>query len=267
MGQKTRRRAGLGLTLLACGGPDEAARVELPVVADASGLVGVRTDLGYDVELVDARVMIENLAFMTAGEASAASLWNEVSKLLVPSAHAHPGHFEGGQVSGELQGRWQLRWLPGSVTELGAATLLSGSYQSASFTFAFAGADDGVAVDDPWLGHTALLRGRAAKAAASVEFTAAIDAHEARELVGAPFELEVSESSREQLGVRLLTQDLAEGETLFDGLDFAALDADGDGQVTIAPTSSEAALVEAYDLLRRTLQTHDHFDVRASVDD
>ncbi len=257
-----------GVTLCivqACAEPEEAPRVRRPVWVDPSGVTAVNTDLGYRVELTTARVMVSDLAFTIAGEAHSASILRQVSDLIVPRAYAHPGHFQGGDVTGELRGRFELDWLDGSTT-LGTATLLVGSYQSANFTFVRATEADGVAAADPLMGHTALLSGTATKDAATVEFSVIIDSPEGRQLIGAPFDFELKEASTERLGVRLLTEDPQEGDTLFDGVDFAALDVDGDGQVSIDPASTEAPVVAAYNLLRRTFQTHDHFDVRPSAE-
>jgi hypothetical protein len=84
-----------------------------------------------------------------------------------------------------------------------------------------------------------------------------------RELLGAPFEYEVTATDAIRLEVRLLTRDPLEGDSLFDGVDFIALDGDGDGQLAIEPEAEQQSLVEAYNKLRRALLTHDHFDVRA----
>ncbi len=252
----------LGLSLSACGDPKEAPRVELPVVVDASGITTVENDLGYEVTLTEARVMMENLAFTVAGEAHTASLWDRVSEFAIPSAYAHPGHFLDGDVTGELRGRFELDWTGGEDTTLGTATLIVGAYKSANFTFIRATADDGLASDDPLLGHTAVLRGTATKDATTLEFTVIIDSPEGRDLVGAPFELHVTEGASIQLGVRLLTLDPFESDTLFDGIDFAALSPDNQGPLLIDPSATEQPLIDAYNLIRRTFQTHDHFDVR-----
>lgn len=256
----------IALTSLSCGGPEEAVSVELPVVVDPSGVTTVTTDLGYEVQLTEARAMVENFAFTIAGEAHTASLWQKVSDYLVPNAFAHPGHYQGGDVTGELRGKYLLNWVPGGEVALGMATLLVGDYKSVNFTFSQAGAEV-VAADDPLLGHTAILRGQASRGDDSIEFVAILDSPEDRELVGVPFEFEVKETSTEQLNVRLDPKDPLEGDTLFDGLDFVDLDTDGDGQVVIEATATEAVVVDAYNLLRRTFQTHDHFEVTATLPD
>lgn len=253
------------LTLQACGGdPEEARQVDVPVVADASGLTPTTTNMGYSVELTEARLALENVLFLVAGEAHARAPWRRLLDVLVPSAHAHPGHYQGGEVTGELPGRWVVQWLPEATAELGVARLLVGSYQSANFRFTTASAEDGVASDDPLFGHTALLRGRAARDRA-IDFLAVIDAPPERDLVGVPFEHDVRESADTALGLRWLTEDAVQAETLFDDVDFAALDADEDGQVTLAPGATDPLELAAYNTLRRAVLTHDHYDVRPTA--
>ncbi len=251
----------LAVGLGACGDPEEATRVDLTVLVDATGLEPVTTDLGYEVTLDAARLGLGDLLFTVAGEAHTAALWRALTGALVPVAHAHPGHFQAGDVTGELRGRFVADWLDGAGAELGVATLLAGTYQSANFTFVAAGEADGLAVDDPLAGHTALLAGVATRAAETVAFTALIDTPVDRALLGAPFVLRVRAASRERLGLRLLSRDPLEGDTLFDGVDFGAADEDGDGQLLLSAAASGAAAT-AYTRLARTLQTHDHFDVR-----
>lgn len=260
--------------VVACSSPQEPVTVQLAVVADASAVDSVTTDLGYQVELSEARMVIDGLQFTIAGEAHATSLWKRVSDFLIPNANAHPGHYQGGEVTGELRGRYVVDWLPGEDTKLGSATLIVGAYHSANFTFETASKnDDDLQSNDDLIGHTALLRGTATRAPtnedattelATIEFVALIDSPEGRQLVGAPFDYEVSEASKVRLGLALATEDPLEGDTLFDGLDFAALDSDGDGRVVIEAGSGEGAALDAYNNLRRTFQTHDHFAIEAS---
>src|SRR5690606_19404679 len=56
----------LAATLLGCGAPQEAPRVQLPVFVDSSAIATVTTDLGYEVELTEARAIVENFAFTIA---------------------------------------------------------------------------------------------------------------------------------------------------------------------------------------------------------
>lgn len=250
------------VALGACADAREAPRVQRSVVVDSTGLTEVETDLGFRVEVTEAALVVENIQFAIAGEAHA-SLRERLSELLIRSAHAHPGHFQAGDVTGELRGRFVLRFAPGQEAQpLGDATLVVGRYQSANFTFGHATELDAIDAEDPLLTHTAWMRGWVSRDDEQFELEAALDAPEARQLVGAPFAYQIDESGSEALGLRLLTRDPLEGDTLFDGIDFAALDGDGDGRISIEPAASEPSVVDAYNVLRRTFQTHDHFDVR-----
>ena len=145
---------------------------------------------------------------------------------------------------------------------MGSASLLVGKYHSANFFFTRA-TDDQLGKGDALLGHTAVLRGTAERDSTKVSFLALIDSPEDRQLVGIPFEFDIEETSKVELHVQLETVDELEGDTLFDGLDFLELDDDSDGEVGIVPDAESDNLTEAYNLLRRTLQTHDHFEVVA----
>jgi hypothetical protein len=100
-----------------------------------------------------------------------------------------------------------------------------------------------------------------------VAFTVVIDSPLDREIVGAPFEVSVSEDSTFEIGLRMLSRDPFEGDHLFDGIDFAQLDAlDGatDGAVVLVDPETNGdvgpELADAYYQIRREFQTHDLFD-------
>jgi hypothetical protein len=249
--------------LSACSDAKEAERVELRVVTDGAGLTPVVTDLDYEVELSSASLAADNLKFTIAGEVHS-SLDRWLSKLALPVAHAHPGHFQGGEVVGELPGHFLLRFLPGEVHELGTATLLVGSYQALNFTLSYAEGDEGAGdAGDPLVGHTATLSGTATKGDASVEFNIVLDSPVGRELVGIPFEQRITTATKHALALQLRPLDPLEMDTLFDGIDFVALDGDGDLHVRIEPQAIDEATVAAYNAVRRELQSHDHFVVHA----
>jgi len=244
----------------ACSQAVEVERVELLVVTDGEGLAPITTDLGYEIELSSGLVAAKDLQFAIAGDVHA-SFGEWLSDALVPQAHAHPGHFQAGEVTGELAGHFLLRFLAGEEHEVGMATLLVGKYQSANLTFARAGEAD-VEQDHPLLGHTALLSGRATRDGNTIGFTVSIDSPLDRQLIGIPFAVDVTRSGRGPLALRLLTRDPLENDTLFDGIDFSQLDFDGDGRVDIEQASPEAASAAACNTVRRVLQTHDHFRVQ-----
>lgn len=254
-----------------CNDPQEAPTVRLPIVVDASGVTPLTTDLGYEVTVTSARVVIQDLKLSVAGEVHAASRsprsyqsqWWWTSKWWtscapIPMAHAHPGHEQGGEVTGELLGEFVVEWPADEDRELGAAMLIAGEYSSSQFTFGYGSAktlNDG----DPLIGHTAVIVGTATKSEQTVSFTVVIDAPEGRALVGAPFEAMIREDTTGTLGLRLDVVDSAEGDTLFDAIDFAALDSDRNGSLVIEPENAD--LEEAYYTLRRAFLSHDHYSV------
>jgi hypothetical protein len=272
--------AGLAFGLPAGGCSDsvESARVELPVVLDASAMIAVTNDLGWTFTVRRARGVVTDLEFTTAGElhdASArvlrpsatrwalapavprAGLVSGLWDVLVPDVVAHPGHYAGGEVIGELPGRWVVDFVGDDGRWLGDAALILGDYNGANFTYGVADAAD-VEASDPLLGHSLQLEGTATRGGVTIAFTVLIDQDEDRQVVGLPLDVVVDRDAPAaiELGLRLVPGgDPSLGRSLFDGIDPEALDADGDGQVEIA-ADDEPAL-----RLRRTTQTHDFFDV------
>ncbi len=244
------------LTFTACDGPQEAPRVSLPVVVDGAGIEPVTTALGYAVTVSSARLALQDLVFTVAGEVHTASAWERLSGALISTAYAHPGHYQGGEVTGALPGEFVVTWPTEDGRSLGVATLIAGTYQAVNFTFG-QGTADGLGAEDPLVGHTAIVSGTATKGDRTTAFTLVVDAPEARALVGAPFAVTLGASSTGRLGLRLNTVDPSEGDTLFDALDFEALDGDGDGVVRIEPGVAEVEA--AYFAFRRVCLTHDHY--------
>jgi hypothetical protein len=257
------RHCSLLLAVVSCADAEEPARVQLPVIVNGGGVTPVQTDLGYEVTLTEVRMAIDNLEFMVGGETHAASLWQRCSSWLLPAAHAHPGHYEGGDVTGELRGHFIVDLLGGGGP-MGMATLIVGSYTSSNFTFGIATPSDGSSAEDALVGHTALFVGRASKAGIFTDFTFAVDSFPDRQLVGARFEAEVAASSAFAVRFELMTRDPLEDDTLFDGIPFSELPLDASGNVAISAASTDTASIDAYDTLRRTFQTHDHFRLVAA---
>lgn len=266
------------LLVLAGCGPSEAPRVELSVLVDGSGLsvdaTDRVTDLGWTIELEQARLALADLRFTTSGEvhmeqrpSAGAQLLGLISDAWMPSAHAHPGHFQGGEIIGELPGTFVVDFAGEDGRELGLATLIVGEYTALDFRLARAGSDE-VEQSDALFGHTALLSGTATGPEdAVVSFTVIIDSPLDREIVGAPFEVSVAEDSTFEIGLRMLGIDPIEGDHLFDGIDFALLDElDGatDGAVLLVDPETNSGLgperSDAYYQIRREFQTHDLFD-------
>lgn len=258
-----------GMATIAGCASSEAVQVSLPVETDAEGLEPATNDLGWTVTLTRFRAAIEDVQLTTAGEMHARGArprpspsptpaidrWlRSLRRLAVADAHAHPGHYAGGAVIGELSGAFVIDLVRGEPARpLGDARLITGQYKGGNFTFRRAAASDGLAAGDPLLGHTAHLEGRAEKAGRSITFRAILDLDPGTQVVGLPFPVLITETTRLRIALRPLTIDPYERDTLFQQLDFGALDDDGDGRVEIAPGAT------AHNVLRRSLQVHDQY--------
>jgi hypothetical protein len=231
-----------------------AERTTARIVVDGAAVTAVDTDLGYHVDLVHCRVAIDTLEFTTDGEMHA-SLLAPVWDLVVPNAFAHPGHYAGGEVVGELTGRHVFDWRD-DASLIGEATLLAAEYSGANFSFTRARVEDGVMPDDPIVGHTFEIVGTAALGDETWEFSALLDQDEGRRVVGLPLALDVDADEEIELGLELFTKDPFEEDTVFDGIDFALVDDDdGDHVIVIEPDT------DAYNHLRRSTQAHDYYGV------
>lgn len=232
---------------------EPAERVSARIVVDGAGVTAVDTDLGYHVVPVRCRVAIDDLEFTTSGEMHA-SLLRPLWDMVVPDAIAHPGHSAGGEVVGELPGRHVFDWRDDGAL-IGEAILLEARYEGANFSLTRAQVEDGVAPEDPIVGHTFEIAGTATRGDETWEFSVLLDQDDGRQVVGLPLDLDVTGDDVVELGLELYTRDPVEGDTIFDGLDFALLDDDGDHVIVIE------ADTDAYNLLRRSTQAHDYYGV------
>lgn len=251
-----------GMTV-ACG-PEgsEPGEVLLPVVADSTGVTPCTNDLGWQVTLTEARVAVGDLEFTIEGETHTSipasrhlllAALQGLRRLLAPEAVAHPGHQAGGEVTGALGGRFVANLIEGGA--LGQGTLLPGEYHGMNLSFGVAAEADGLAASDPLVGHTAYLVGAAGKEGVTVAFRASLDVEDGLQMVGAPFVLTVGADTAATLGLTLYTIDPSEDDTLFDGLDFGALDEDADGQVDLVAGQA------GHNILYKTLIRHDHWGI------
>ncbi len=233
---------------------EEAPRIEMQVVVDGSRVLPTKTDLGYTVALSDARMVLNDVLFTVRGEAHA-SHKKSLKDWLIAPVYAHPGHYQGGEISGEMPGRFVVDWLADDGAVMGTATLLTGDYESANFTFGHGDAGD-------LLGKTAVLAGVATRDSdgKTFQFVAEIVSPKGRDLVGAPFDLKVTEQTVGKVGFRLTTADPFEDKSLFDGISFADLANDGE-LISFSESTDNENVLEAYYRLRRTFQTHDHFEL------
>lgn len=236
--------------LWGCGEPSlDAEPISVPVVARALEPVAV-TDLGYTVTVTTARQLLVDLEFTVGGEAHAAHALPRPLSWLIGSAHAHPGHAEGGAIRGELPGRHLIDWIAGG--ELGFAAVLPGPIEGVDFGLGTATVTDGLAVDDPLVGANLYLEAAVERGVERWHLSATVPQDAARRVYGAPCPARAEEGG-DPLAIAVQLTDPYGEATVFDGLDFAALDPDGDGRIDGTPDSP---LVNR---LRRALQTHDHY--------
>ncbi len=256
--RRAHRLLGLGLAmgLAGCAFDSELAdRTTARVVVDGASVVTTDNDMGYRIELSSCRVAIDTIELTTDGQMHA-SLLGPAWDLMVPTAFAHPGHAGGGEIVGELAGRHVFDWRDDGAL-VGEAILLDATYSGANFSFTRARPEDGLAPGDPLIGHTFEIVGTATLDGERWDFTVLLDQDEGRRVVGLPLELDVDPSvdTDLELGIQLLVDDPVEEDTIFDGIDFAMLDEDGDHVIVIEPDT------EAYNRLRRNTQAHDHYGV------
>ena len=266
--------ASLATTMVACGGSGDEAReapqTELSVELDSAGIVETDNNLGYSIELDEVRIAIEDLEFTVAGETHA-SLFEKFSDFIFSPAYAHPGHNEGGEITGELLGSFIADWFDTGDSSLGTGKLLSGDYTAVNFYLGRGSEDAGLEASDPLIGHTAIISGVATLSDETVEFTIVVDSADGRYIVGVPFEAEIDRNSQGTIGFGFDIQNPINDEldTIFDDMDFLALDADEDGILLLEPPAEDAAVddaVRAYNIFKNKLEKHDHFILTYSED-
>lgn len=237
----------IALLAIGCGTTEEAATVQLPVTTVGAPLAPATTDLGYRVQIDRMRVAVTAIQFTIEGEAHA--------PVAPPGTVLHPGHSAGGEVTGELPGDYILTWNGQAQPPLGQGTLLAGDYFGANFVFRSAGARDALPAGDPLDGHAFHITGTITKDAMTWPFDAVLDVEPGARVVGAVFEDRITETSTETLAISFFATDPNEQDTAFDGVEFSTLAATPAGTLEIRPGST------AHNIIRRAIQTHDHYSV------
>ncbi len=239
----------IALCAIGCGTTEEAATVQMPVATAGAPLPAATTDLGYQVQIERMRVAVTGIQFTIEGEAHASAA--------PPGTVLHPGHSAGGEVTGELPGDYILQWNGQPQPPLGDGTLLAGDYFGANFVFRGADARDALPAGDPLDGHAFHITGTVGKEGTTRPFDAVLDVEPGARVVGAVFEARITEASTETLAISFFATDPNEQDTAFDAVDFFTLPATPAGTIEIRPGSA------AHNVIRRAIQTHDHYGVLA----
>ena len=233
-------------SLCACEASEPEPRV-LPVVVDGEAPRAFVTDLGHEVTLTSARVVVENLTMLSGGEAHAHLAPGALFPVwLVGSARAHPGHGEGGDALGALTGRFVVDLFDDGAP-LGDAALLPATYDAHAFDFGRGASDDGLSVDDALLGASFALAGSVSTGEGPVSFDATVALDDDAAMTGGRFALTVDDDTDATLALRFSPR-ADDGATILDGVDAATL---GSG-----PLAGEAK-----NRVTRALQEHVHWDL------
>ena len=135
-------RLGAGVVLSACSDPSTGGR-RVSITTRARGDVSdnpvVETSLGWQVEVTRGKLALDYLYYVSGPPAGLAHRWDDLFS--IKSAHAHPGHYDSGDVLAELQGPVILDLLAGETT-LGEGGGVTGQALSAVVTLGSLGGDD-----------------------------------------------------------------------------------------------------------------------------
>jgi hypothetical protein len=153
----------LGAALSGCDDTTGGRRIQLEARVTSDAAESHMTALGWRVELDEAFLCLASIVYLEG--APVASL---LSRALVPSAHAHPGHYDAGAVIGESNVVALVDLLAGE-TVLGVEGGVTGLAQSAAILFHDPAKEP---LDAPG-GAVAYLHGVANRDAVELEFIAA----------------------------------------------------------------------------------------------
>jgi hypothetical protein len=221
--------AGALLALVGCPGGADPVLVAVPI--EAASVLGDRfeTDAGYEIALEQGLIILGDLHFHEPG--TVASLRGSppapLRWLTGPAvARAHPGHDMSGDVRGELPGIFAVDLL-GSAVPLGEGSFWAGDYATASLLLRQDGVDGeaDLPAGSPVAGHTLVLAGTASDGGEEFPFDLVVD-HTAI-VAGIPLETSVLAEAPPALTLEV------DPAAFLAHLDFAVLDGDGDGVVTM----------------------------------
>jgi hypothetical protein len=250
----------LGAFVPGCGDSQEAPRLFVPVKIGPPVGLTTTNDTGWTVTVTSFRAVIADLEFTIEGEVhlardvrprNASNLLARLAQIVIPSAHAHPGHLAGGETTGALPGVYSIDWVNDVGRVLGNAELIAGEYSGVNMSLTRG--SEMLAMADPLRSSTALISGRAERNGVSVSFTASLLVDAGSRVIGAPLSFTVGPRTTGALALSLVLADPVSGRRFFDQIDFATLDPDGDGRVEIQHGSPEG------NTLRRPLQDHAHY--------
>lgn len=231
--------------LMACDDAHEPHRVELPVETESASLPSITTNLGYEVEILAAELSFTALQFTMGGELHASA---QPSRVRLPrffaTAHAHPGHFQEGDVTGELPGHHVARWGAEGGGVLGIATLIVGRYEGANLVIRNAVVSEGESNHEELANAAGVVRGLVMVDGTPEAFELRLRVEEPIEVTGIPFQAGLRDNATGALRLALLVENPFGSDTLLDDIDFTALLAASPGEHTVS--SADDPLLGAF---------------------
>jgi len=201
--------------LLGCPAADEPALVGVSVSAVSARGTTFETEQGYEISLEEGTVVVGDLHFHEPKSVEEGAAIGRRARRPEPGGVlAHPGHDMSGDVRGELAGTFVVDLLAEEAA-LDEADFYEGSYETASLLL----------VEPEGSEFTAVLAGTADTGGGAIPFELAVDHAEA--VLGIAFETEIDALAAPSVTL------VVDPASILGHLDFAALDGDGDGTVTL----------------------------------
>jgi hypothetical protein len=219
------------LLIMGCPGGEQPALVSVPIEVGPAQGDSFSTVLGYDVVLDTGVIVLGQLHFHEPKDVEETALlapWLQPLRLVLgpASACAHPGHDMSGDVMGEWAGTTFIDLLA-PAKSAGEGSFYEGPYETASLLLQIDGVDADAGLDDssPAAGHTLALSGTADRGDGPIPFCFVVDHDET--ILGLDFDVTVATDA---IPAVTLLVDPAE---ILAHLEFADVDTDGDGTVTM----------------------------------
>lgn len=160
-------RLGTAVLLGSCGAPStggERVAITTRARSDIADNPVLKNSLGWQIEVTRGTLALDYLYYVSGPPAGLARQRHSVFS--IPSAHAHPGHYDSGDVLGELQGPVTLDLL-GRETTLGSGRGVTGQARSAVVTLGALGGDDAMLA--------VMIEGVASQRETKIPFRAAVE--------------------------------------------------------------------------------------------
>lgn len=232
-----------------CSENEESDRFDV-VITTAPLSVPFTNSLGYEVWIHQADFLVETTYFTREGEVHLAKRWLPS----LPSAFAHPGHTQGGEIVGETQGIHLITFNHESNL-VAEATLLRGAIEAGDITLRNRAEDD--EIDRLPVGASIRLVGSAFRGDQAWPFDLSFGHSERTTIIGIPVETILPTGQSLQMHFDTVIYGENAEASIFDNIDFAAdteTVQNGDVVFSTATTNRIRRVLNRHDWFRFTLQ-------------